>query len=559
MVMGATARAPSACTDQEQRSGSGISQLRLSRLVWYWLACTGFTELLDEMRSTATLHKTRGERCKVLDMRSRHQAKSTSSGTVVSGLLAIAVAMTSLLSVGAWGQKAPPTPNEPWLPDHQTLERHTTTVAPHEASIDAGHVYSLGELIDIAESNNPTTQAAWNRAKVTAASVGIAKSELYPTIIATASGRNYLNPLLLYQTFTKQDLGVFDTGVQLAYTLVDFGARRAEITAAQAQLVAANLSFNDEHLILIQQTSQAYFNLLRARGLREAAEVSLNDAKTTEDAAQEPRNNGLATVPEVLEAKAATAKAAYDLQSAIGAEKVEIGNLARAVTTNPVKPLKVQTLDQLTIPDKLDQSVEDAIKTAFKDRPDLQADQARVRAAQNEVKHAQASYYPSLTFEGSKGWIRAFGEQHGYPGTYAQTQTYDAILGLKWTVFDGFHRESNISQAKAEEKVATDEVRDRQDEITNQVWNDYTSAETALEQRQAAAALLSASSESYSAALESYKDGVRNFLDVLAAENALAQARAIDVTARTQVLQAFTDLQFGTGDLLANHPKGKNP
>ena len=73
---------------------------------------------------------------------------------------------------------------------------------------------------------------------MTAASVGIAKSELYPTIIAFASGRNYLNPLLLYQTFTKQDQGVFDTGVHLAYTLVDFGARRTEISAAQAGLVA---------------------------------------------------------------------------------------------------------------------------------------------------------------------------------------------------------------------------------------------------------------------------------------------------------------------------------
>ncbi len=474
-------------------------------------------------------------------------------------LLVFGVSMISFQSVGTWGQKAPGTPNVPWVPGDHLLERHETIVVRHEASIDAEHVYSLGELIDIAESNNPTTQAAWNRAKVTAASVGIAKSELYPTIIAFASGRNYLNPLLLYQTFTKQDLGVFDTGVHLAYTLVDFGARRTEISAAQAGLVAANLSFNNEHLILIRQVSEAYFSLLTARGLREAAEDSLNDAKTTETAAQERRNNGLATVPEVLEAKAATAKAAYDLQSAIGAEKVEIGNLARAITTNPVKPLKVEPLDQLRIPDKLDQSVEDAIRTAFKDRPDLQADEARVSAAQAEVKHARAFYYPSLTFEGSKGWIRAFGEQHGYPGTYAQTHTYDATLGLKWTVFDGFHRENSISQAKAEEKVATDEVHDRQDEITNQVWNDYTSAETALQQRQAASALLTASSESYSAALESYKDGVRNFLDVLAAENALAQARAIDVTARTQVLQTFTDLDFRTGDLLGNHPRGNNP
>jgi outer membrane protein len=492
-------------------------------------------------------------------MRSHHEANNTPRGTVGSRLLALAVTMTSFLSVGALGQRAPTTADVPWVPDHRSLERHMTAVAPHEAPIDGEHVYSLGELIDLAESNSPTTQAAWNRAKMTAASIGIAKSELYPTIIATVSGTTYLNPQLFYQTFVLQDWAIFDAEVHLAYTLVDFGARRTEISAAQARLVAADLSFNNAHLDLIREVSQAYFNLLKARGLREAAEVSLNDARTTETAAQERRKNGLATVPEVLEAKAATAKAAYDLQSAIGAEQVEIGNLAQAITANPVKPLKVEALDQLRIPDKLDQSVEDAINTAFKDRPDLQADEARVNAAQAEVKHAQTSYYPSLTFEGSKGWIRGFGEQYGYPSTYAHTPTYAATLGLKWTVFDGLRRENNISQAKAEEKVATEELRDRQDEITNQVWNDYTNAATALEQKRAAAALLSASSESYSAALESYKDGVRNFLDVLAAENALAQARAIDVTARTQVLQTFTDLDFRTGDLLANHPRGKNP
>jgi outer membrane protein len=492
-------------------------------------------------------------------MKFRDHASQAPSGAAALRVFAVGIAMIAFPCVGTWSQRAPTTPSAPWLLDRHSLERDTTPVAPHEARIDHEHVYSLGELIDIAESNSPATQAAWNQAKAAAASVGIAKSELYPTIIAAASGRTFLNPQLFGQTFVLQDWGIFDAELHLAYTLVDFGARRTEITASQARLVATNLSFNNQHLIVIQQVSQAYFSLLRARGLREAAAVSLSDAQTAEAAAQERRDNGLATVPEVLEAKAATAKAAYDLQSAIGAEQVEIGNLAEAITTTPEKPLKVEPLDQLRIPEKLDQSVEDAISTAFKDRPDLQAGEARVRAAQSEIKHARSAYYPTLTFDGSKGWIRGFGEQYDSPGVYAKTFTYDATLGLRWTVFDGFRREKSISQAKAEEKSATDEVRERQDEITNQVWNDYANAATALEQRKAATALLSAASESYSAVLESYKDGVRNFLDVLAAEDALAQARAIDVTARTQVLETFTDLDFRTGDLLANHPRGRNP
>ena len=173
-----------------------------------------------------------------------------------------------------------------------------------------------------------------------------------------------------------------------------------------------------------------------ARGLREAAEVSLNDARTTESAAQERRKNGLATVPEVLEAKAATAKAAYDLQSAIGAERVQVGNLARAITANPVKPLKVEPLDQLRIPDKLDQSVEDAINTAFKDRPDLQADQARVRAAQAEVKHAHTSYYPSLTLMVRKAGS-VVSDSNILACDYAKTFTYD---GDTWSEMDGIRR-----------------------------------------------------------------------------------------------------------------------
>ena len=347
---------------------------------------------------------------KAVNMRSPHDASEARAVTVVTRRLALALAITAVVSCQALGQSAPATPNEPWIPDHSTLERRSVSVPTHEVKLDEEHVYSLGELIDIAESNSPTTQAAWNRAKLAAASVGIAESDLYPTIIVTAAGRDYVNPQLFGQSFALQDIGTFETAVHLTYTLVDFGARGTEVTAARARLVAANLSFNNEHLVLIRRVSQSYFALLEAKGLREAAEVSLSDAKVAEAAAQDRRKNGLATVPEVLEAEAATAKANYQLQSSLGAEQVETGNLAQAIAASPLSALKVQALDQLKIPDKLDQSVRDAIETAFKDRPDLQAEEARVRAARTEVRHAYSSYYPSISFEGSKGWLRAFGD-----------------------------------------------------------------------------------------------------------------------------------------------------
>ena len=429
----------------------------------------------------------------------------------------------------------------------------------HEAELNEDRPYTLGDLIDIAEANNPSTHAAWERARVAAASVGIAKSELYPTVIAAAAGRTFLSPPLLYQTFVLQDIGAFEATLKLDYTLVDFGARRDEITAAKARLLASNLIFNNEHLILIQQVSAAYYNLLNATGLREAAEVNLRDAQAVEDAVRDRKANGLATLPDVLEARAATAKADYELQSTKGVEQTAFGDLATVLTATPTKPFKVQSLKDLQIPESLDQSVDDAIENAYRTRPDLLAGVERVRAADAEVKYARSAYFPKLEFDGSKGWLRAWGQQEKFNGTYGQTFTYDARLGLTWTVFDGFKRESRLAQAKAERSAAEEEVREKEDRIADHVWGDYANAVTALHERQAATSLLNASDESYSAAVESYKDGVRNILDVLSAERDLAHARATDVTARTQVLQSFMNLAFRTGDLLVQHPKGNRP
>ena len=50
--------------------------------------------------------------------------------------------------------------------------------------IDPLRVYSLAELIDFAEAHNPSTRVAWENACAQAAALGVARSELYPTVVA---------------------------------------------------------------------------------------------------------------------------------------------------------------------------------------------------------------------------------------------------------------------------------------------------------------------------------------------------------------------------------------
>ena len=96
-------------------------------------------------------------------------------------------------------------------------------------------------------------------------------------------------------------------------------------------MLAANFDFNDVHRKLIFQVQQAYYRLLNASAQDTAARASLANAEAVQQAAEERLTNGLATLPDVLEARSATAQSQYDLQAVLGAEEIASGDLATAL------------------------------------------------------------------------------------------------------------------------------------------------------------------------------------------------------------------------------------
>src|SRR5947199_5070615 len=141
----------------------------------------------------------------------------------------------------------------------------------------------------------------------------------------------------------------------------------------------ANSSFNDAHRQVIYQVEQAYYQLLNSVGQLAAAQASLTNAQTVQQAAEERLQNGLATLPDVLEARSAAARAEYELQAIIGAQEIAQGNLGKSLGTTPTAPIHVQPLEQFTIPDTLADTVDQALNRAFEQRPDLMQQFAEVR------------------------------------------------------------------------------------------------------------------------------------------------------------------------------------
>src|SRR6266853_519479 len=299
---------------------------------------------------------------------------------IVGNLLPTAVLFVLLLFASrALGQRAPVSPDQPW---HASVERKIEADAKNlrdsRFNVDPGKTYSLAELVNLAEAHNPETRLAWERTRSQAAALGVARSELYPTLAAAVLSETSRFDVLFGNEFFRQNIQDFEVALDLNYTIFDFGARSGRINAARAQVLAANFAFNDTHRTVIYQVEQAYYRLLNSMGQEDAARASLSNAQAVEQAAEDRLKNGLATLPDVLEARSATAQAEYDLQAVLGAEEIARGDLATAVGTSASVPIKVQPLDQLPTPDSIGETVEQAISRAFAQRPDLMQQAAEI-------------------------------------------------------------------------------------------------------------------------------------------------------------------------------------
>ncbi len=429
------------------------------------------------------------------------------------------------------------------------------------ATLDLQHKYSLGELIDIGERNNPETRAAWERAKQQAKVLGIEKSEYFPVLAAAAlfGDQRVVQPFpkpLSPVGYSVVDLALIQPQIELQYLLFDFGGRRARVDAAKAEAFAAGALFIKTNQNVAFMISARYYALLTAQERLQAARDTLTTARTTQEAAEARLANGRATLPDVLNARAEAAQATFDLETADGDEKIARVTLAEVIGVKPPPDISIDGEVNAPLPKALTSSIEELISRAFADRPDLVAQMLEIRKADDEIRNANSDYWPKMTLTANAAQTSGWPSEVQPPGQLGQFSkpTWSVAANVEWTVFDGGARRNRKELAESGKREALAHYRDKQNQAEREVWSSYIAFRTALRQHEAALALLGASDTSYSSSLEAYKFGVKNLVDVVTAERQLALARLSMVAARSQLLTEAVRLESVTGHLLRGLP-----
>jgi outer membrane protein len=427
------------------------------------------------------------------------------------------------------------------------------------AILDPVHPYTVAELIDVAEHHNPGTRTIWERAKQKARELGIAKSAYYPELegLAVFGDERLINPFpepLAPRGYVMVEIPVVKPEITLQYLIFDFGKREGTVGAAKQEKFAAGADVIQVNQALAFRVASAFYQLVTAQERLQATQDTLRTAQTTQDAAENRLNNGLATLPDVLQARAETAQAAFDEESADGDEKIARVTLTEAVGADPSPNITIDSQRSAPLPEKLTMSIEALIDRAMKDRPDLMAQTLRIRAAEARIREAKAEYKPQIVLSASGAqtslWPTA---DYGVLGS-ASEPTWSVELGVRWRIFDGGARKNELLIAESKRRQEEDELTTKRDETTREVWTAYIAFRTALRKHDAAVALLESANASYSSSLEAYKYGVKNLVDVVTAEKQLALARLSSVSARSELFLQAVNLEFATGNLLRNAP-----
>jgi outer membrane protein len=452
------------------------------------------------------------------------------------------------------GRQVSPTPSVPWsAPD---LRGYTSLLKTAEPSpIDPRKRYSLVELIDLAERVNPETRVAWEAARQAAIGVGLVESEYFPVLTLSALGgyqsEAFPAPFNVAPSgFFRATLNQVIPTLNLRWLLLDFGRRGNAWDAAKERLLAANLGFNRKHQQIIFNVQRAFLGLTSLRGKIAVAQSAVDSARAVRESVEAQMQNGLATIPEVSQARQQEAQASFDLEDVLESERDAQVALAESIGIPPTEQIQVTDFSALPAPAALEDSVDKVIDQALERRPDLIAKVAALRGKEAEVRRARADYFPTLSLVSDvntiAGRAKITGGNQPTGWFSAAEPSYGVGLALHWNLFEGGATQRKVELAEAERRAAEDEVTAARDKAIRDVWKAYTDVRLAIRRLEVAAALVDASQKSYESILESYRRGLETLINLLAARRELSRARFVELDTRVQLLNASAALAFST-------------
>ena len=306
---------------------------------------------------------------------------------------------------------------------------------------------------------------------------------------------------------------------------VDIGDAVYKNLAARQLVKAADYGLESQRLDSVLAAAQGYFDITKAVALSGVIRESLRISQDYQQQLHEAVAVGIAFKGDELRVQVQTERYQLALRQSLEQERLSAARLAQILRLDPAVALtpRQAELAPLTLI-QTNTALDSLVTQALRSRAEVLQNKALAAAAQ-DAKNG-ALYGPLIPAVGAQAFFGGLGggKDNG-PSTFGSSEDY--ILGLSWRIGPGGLFDvgrTRAAQARLQiTKLSNDKVVD---EITRQVVDGFTRAQSLADQLLTARTNLATASETLRLTRERKQFGVAAVLEDIQAQQDLTRARA---------------------------------
>lgn len=302
----------------------------------------------------------------------------------------------------------------------------------------------LDLLITAARTANPDLAVAAARIRQADAQARIAGAALLPDAGFSGGASWRQTSITARGQQIQSDVRAYNAGLNIGYEIDFWGKNRATADAAQAAALATRFDQQTVAITVTASAAQTWFAALAARDRLDVANRNLADAQQTLRVIRGRMEAGTANALDVAqqETLVATQRARIpdlrnQMEQQIIALGILIGQPPEAVTVQP------GTLTRLRRP-----AVAPGLPSELLTRrPDVAAAEARLAAANANIRAARAAFFPSIQLTGAAGLQSVALSSLLGPGALVAS----LAAGITQPIFDGGTLRGRLELSKAQQ------------------------------------------------------------------------------------------------------------
>ncbi|GIV57458.1 MAG: transporter [Rhodothermaceae bacterium] len=407
------------------------------------------------------------------------------------------------------------------------------------------------EAVRLALERNATIKRSRNIVELQQTTVASERADFLPNLnLSSSTSRTY--GLTFDQTtgqLVSESTDAFSVSANSSLNLFNGFGDVASYNQAKHALEAEEYNFTRTQQTVLFDVISNYLQVILNR---EQIRIRQEDL--------EAQRQQLARIEEFVRVGSRPVSDLYQQQAQVAASELALLEAERAAQISESRLVQVLQLDpfqdyEFTAPPAeevplvpRDYDAEALLRTAFTNRPDLQAQEATIAAAREGIRFARAGMYPSLSLFGgvrtsysSRNMVTPFADQ------LSDNRSESFGISLNIPIFNRLQTRTNVERARVQFENARLAEETLELQIAAEVRQAYLDYQTAVKRLDVTEKQLQAAEQALAVEEERYNVGASTIVE-------LTQARANYVQAASNRIQAI--YQFYFQDRLIDYYQG---